>query len=137
MSGTMPPRVYIRHNSMMVVHFFVTVFLICSRVTSASWNTTNTTLALLRNGTERYSPLYETHSNSTPIFVNTTGQTVNPLVKLLLEKNDLAESHPSVRLIRRDLPEGTCAPGARSPVIVFLHRVITIFRYSLCELGLL
>lgn len=65
------------------------------------------------NGTERYTPLYEVHSNSTPKFINTTGETANPLIKVLREKNEAGISGRSLGLLKRDLPEGTCAPGTR------------------------
>lgn len=59
------------------------------------------------NSSSIYRSLFTPHSNSTPVFQNITGLTVNPLVKALQPVH-------GQRLIRRQsngLPEGTCAPG--------------------------
>jgi hypothetical protein len=45
-----------------------------------------------------YPPLYAKHSHSTPIFLNTSGKSVNPLIKAL---------HTRDFLEKRDLPTGT------------------------------
>jgi hypothetical protein len=36
------------------------------------------------NGSSVYKPLFEKHSNHTPVFINSTGQSANPLVNVLL-----------------------------------------------------
>ncbi|PYI16224.1 glycoside hydrolase [Aspergillus violaceofuscus CBS 115571] len=57
-----------------------------------------------------YRALFAIHSNSTPIFENITGQSVNPLVKALQPVGGLSKSSTSLQR-REDLPTGTCAPG--------------------------
>jgi hypothetical protein len=81
----------------------------------ASMNGTNSTSHRLpKNGTELYLPLFEVHSNSTPRFINSTGETANPLIKALQDKNRHNKRHIHSHMRTRaasDLPEGTCAPG--------------------------
>ncbi|ORY13819.1 hypothetical protein BCR34DRAFT_662986 [Clohesyomyces aquaticus] len=91
--------------------FVLVCLFLCFESASASWNATNFTNPLPRNGSERYQPLFEVHSNSTPKFINSTGETANPLIKVLQEKNSPGISGRSLALFKRDLPEGTCAPG--------------------------
>lgn len=92
-------------------------------------NGTNDTLSRIpSNGSALYLPLFEKHSNSTPLFINSTGQTANPLIKALQAKNQgngkrsllglggsngiSRHSHHGHHVHKRaDLPEGTCAPG--------------------------
>jgi hypothetical protein len=45
-----------------------------------------------------YPPLYAKHSHSTPVFLNTSGKSVNPLIKALNTRDFLE---------KRDLPTGT------------------------------
>jgi chitinase len=83
----------------------------------AALNGTNSTVpSERRNGSALYLPLFERHSNSTPIFINSTGETANPLIKALQDKNkkNNKRSVYSPLHAKRDdwvLPEGTCAPG--------------------------
>jgi chitinase len=95
----------------MTTHVLFVYLVVFLQSVCAQWNTTNSTTPLPLNGTERYAPLYEVHSNSTPKFINTTGETANPLIKVLRVKNDAGISERSLGLFKRDLPEGTCAPG--------------------------
>jgi chitinase len=82
-------------------------------------NSTNATLPVERgNGSALYVPLFEKHSNSTPVFVNSTGRTANPLVIALQDGNKKSSANKrsvySPFHLKRDdwvLPEGTCAPG--------------------------
>ncbi|RAK98436.1 glycoside hydrolase [Aspergillus ibericus CBS 121593] len=77
---------------------FATAFTAAQAVSS-----TNTSLG------STYRPLFALHSNSTPIFQNVTGQSVNPLVKAL-QPIEGPSSHTTLQR-REDLPTGTCAPG--------------------------
>lgn len=52
-----------------------------------------------------YSPLYAKHSSLTPVFVNSTGRTANPLIVALGGDQKLAKRQATT------LPTGTCAPG--------------------------
>ncbi|KAF2850135.1 glycoside hydrolase family 18 protein [Plenodomus tracheiphilus IPT5] len=87
------------------------------RLAAAASNGTNSTLLSERgNGSALYLPLFERHSNSTPIFINSTGETANPLIKALQDKNNKIGKrsfHLPIKAKRDDwvLPEGTCAPG--------------------------
>jgi chitinase len=85
------------------------------------------------NGSALYALLFEKHSNSTPRFINSTGQTANPLIKALQAKDpdhhkrstfDINHGYDGARhgsyrhyhahLPKRAnaaLPDGTCAPG--------------------------
>ncbi|KAL2785261.1 hypothetical protein BJX66DRAFT_329388 [Aspergillus keveii] len=59
------------------------------------------------NNSAVYKPLYAVHSSLTPVFQNVSGQSVNPLVRVLQDSTKDARS-----LVKRDeLPVGTCAPG--------------------------
>ncbi|KAF2472768.1 killer toxin alpha/beta, partial [Lindgomyces ingoldianus] len=81
-------------------------------LTTAAWNATNATNSDgPNNGSARYLPLFEKHSNSTPKFINVTGKTANPLIKVLQDKNQPSRRRDLLDLSKRDLPEGTCAPG--------------------------
>lgn len=99
-------------------------------IQSAFTNGTNGLVpSLPSNDSALYTPLFEKHSNSTPKFINATGQTANPLVKVLQAKNgDNQETslfgvrglhgvshhgHKRYHMHKRadPLPEGTCAPG--------------------------
>lgn len=113
---------------------FGLLWLLSFHHTNAALNGTNTTyLRHPNNGTALYPPLFELHSNSTPRFINTTGRTANPLIKVLQDKNQNDRkrslfgfspskrshhgSHARFHHSKRDdgddwtLPEGTCAPG--------------------------
>jgi chitinase len=98
----------------MTTHVLFVYLVVFLQSVCAQWNTTNSTTPLPLNGTERYTPLYEVHSNSTPKFINTTGETANPLIKVLRVKNEAGIPERSLGLFKRDLPEGTCAPGTRT-----------------------
>jgi chitinase len=111
------------------------VWLLSSTQTWAQTNVSNHTLPNIpSNGSALYVPLFEKHSNSTPKFINSTGQTANPLIKALQAKGQgshkrsildtnhaHAGSHHGTHrryhvhhLEQRAggaLPEGTCAPG--------------------------
>jgi hypothetical protein len=63
-----------------------------------------------KNTTLYYRPLYEKHYNSTPQFHNVTGKSVNPLI-VALQGANLDQTTSAKRLVKRDLPVGTCAPG--------------------------
>lgn len=52
-----------------------------------------------------YSPLYMKHSSLTPVFVNSTGRTANPLIIALGGDQKLEKRQATT------LPTGTCAPG--------------------------
>ncbi|CAO2656569.1 Nn.00g053720.m01.CDS01 [Neocucurbitaria sp. VM-36] len=99
-------------------------------IESASTNEKNSTIpSLPSNSSALYAPLYEKHSNSTPKFINATGQTANPLVKALQAKNGDNQKrslfgvgrshggshhgHKAYHLHKRadPLSERTCAPG--------------------------
>lgn len=59
------------------------------------------------NGSVVYKALYAAHSSSTPVFQNVSGQSANPLVRVLQESTKDARS-----LVKREeLPIGTCEPG--------------------------
>lgn len=59
------------------------------------------------NNSAVYKALYAIHSSSTPVFQNVSGQSANPLVRVLQGSTKDARS-----LVKRDeLPVGTCAPG--------------------------
>jgi phage-related tail fiber protein len=61
------------------------------------------------NNSAVYKSLYSLHSNSTPVFHNVSGQSANPLVRVLYGSNKDTRS-----LVKKDnweLPVGTCAPG--------------------------
>ncbi|KAF9891872.1 hypothetical protein FE257_003357 [Aspergillus nanangensis] len=59
------------------------------------------------NNSAVYRALYTIHSDSTPVFQNVSGQSANPLVRVLQDSTNDALS-----LVKRDeLPVGTCAPG--------------------------
>ncbi|OKL55832.1 hypothetical protein UA08_08920 [Talaromyces atroroseus] len=65
-----------------------------------------------------YPPLYAKHSSSTPIFVNTTGQTANPLIRAL---------GVDQRLVKRQstsLPTGTC-------MRLQIHRAVLLMSVAL------
>ena len=68
---------------------------------------------LPKNTTRYYRPLYEPHYNSTPIYLNVTGKTVNPLVLAHQDAKPLPiqPTTPKSPFSKRDLPTGTCAPG--------------------------
>ncbi|KAL4860567.1 hypothetical protein BDV12DRAFT_191629 [Aspergillus spectabilis] len=60
-----------------------------------------------RNNSAVYKALYSVHSSSTPVFQNVSGQSVNPLVRVLYDSTKDVRS-----LVKKDeLPVGTCAPG--------------------------
>ncbi|KAI9035631.1 uncharacterized protein KD926_003171 [Aspergillus affinis] len=59
------------------------------------------------NNSAIYKALYAAHSSSTPVFQNVSGQSVNPLVRVLQGLTKDVRS-----LVKRDeLPVGICAPG--------------------------
>ncbi|KAL5340440.1 hypothetical protein BJX70DRAFT_396691 [Aspergillus crustosus] len=59
------------------------------------------------NNSAVYKALYAVHSSSTPVFQNVSGQSANPLVRVLQNPTKDVRS-----IIKRDeLPIGTCAPG--------------------------
>jgi chitinase len=80
------------------------------------YDTKSTVPSAQGNGSALYLPLFERHSNSTPIFINSTGETANPLIKALQgkdKKNNKRNVYSPLHAIRDDWvrPEGTCAPG--------------------------
>ena len=97
----------------MATHLFLTIVGLVFILQLAFADFNSTAFRRPKNRSERYLPLFEVHSNSTPRFINTTGKTANPLIKVLLHEPDTTISERGLELFRRDLPEGTCAPGTR------------------------
>ncbi|KAL2821416.1 glycoside hydrolase superfamily [Aspergillus cavernicola] len=63
------------------------------------------------NNSAVYKSLYSLHSNSTPVFQNVSGQSANPLVRVLQDSSQTSGRDTRSLGKRDELPVGTCAPG--------------------------
>jgi chitinase len=101
------------HIVLLQVFLPFAVLLVNSAFLPSNLTVSNSSVA--HNNISLYKPLYEPHLNSTPKFVNISGETANPLVIALLPAKDAnpvpASSAKRSALFKRDLPVGTCAPG--------------------------